>query len=375
MKRHLQILAALMIMVAPLKAQSPESVFALTPALPSSYDLLQDFKVKQDDKSVTTNPVDKFRDAYEQNERKVKDLNNDSANKNRLLEQAMNSKTSLGISAGQVAGMSESDLKSMAGASMMGNLSSMGLSASDLAKMQSGNLSEEDQQALINKVMKAKGGITSDDIQKMQSMSEEQRAEYMQSQDPAGLAKQRMEKSQNMAKANKSKGAAIMGLQSYDAKILAGMNKSLEMEDATRAKGIELFKKKYSAQVHACIEGMREAIRDGALEEIPEDPARSAAASKRLEQFSAQKYKYICDFYEEYLPIWRGTIVSIMDNLKNDVLKVSEEREAMRQRLYAQTQSADFVAPAFTPMMVASDYFDKAGDILEYELDLPIEDL
>ena len=103
----------------------------------------------------------------------------------------------------------------------------------------------------------------------------------------------------------------------------------------------------------------------------PGTEARCAAAAKRFEQLNKQKFELECKFYEEYVPIWRSAISGAMEYYKTDLMKISEDREAFRQLQYAQTGSTEFMAPAFTPTVIAQEYFNIARDIVDYELELP----
>ena len=77
--------------------------------------------------------------------------------------------------------MSEAQQEQLGKDIMNQKLGSYGLSQADIAKMQSGNMSEAEQQALANKMMQnMTGGMTMQDVRFMQNMTDEERAQFMQ---------------------------------------------------------------------------------------------------------------------------------------------------------------------------------------------------
>ena len=365
------IIAAILFMSAPLKAQLSTQIFSLTPALPTDEELLLYFRENHDPSYTATeeSPVSKYLDRHEDADRKISELM-EASKSDKMYEQAMDSKTSLGITARQAAGMNPDQLKNMA---LKGRLSGSGLNASDLATLQAGNVSEADQNAMVNKMMKARSGVSMDEIMQMQGMTDEQRAAYMQSRDPNGEAAKKIAANKAQIAAGNVKATALMKLQNYDKTILDGLRKWDEYSDAAKSKGMEIYENKYRAHVKEIEKGIFQAIQDGALVEIPEPgtEARCAAAAERFSQLNARKLELTYKFYEEYIPIWRNAVVSTMELYRTEVLEASESREAYRQKMYAQTQSLDYVAASLLPEFVANEYFKVSLDIVHYELELP----
>ena len=340
-------------MLIPARAQNnADKIIALTPALPSTKAIIDDYKEQHTPYGVYNIPggnalqafLEKHKDAEDQIRELPSDLTPDIS--------------SLGK-------MNAGSAKSSA----MGRLSGMGLSSSDIAKLQSEELSEAEQLALANKVMKAQGGPTSSDLEKLSKMMEAQNAGATP-EDAAEIGKQL---SAVQSRGSSGKGAALLQMSEMDRNLLEGLKEGSKRKDAAREKGLQLYEKKYRNKVKEIEKGLRQAISEGALDELPAPgtEARCAAAAKRFEQLNKQKFELECKFYEEYVPIWRSAISGAMEYYKTDLMKKSEDREAFRQLQYAQTGSTEFMAPAFTPTVIAQEYFNIARDIVDYELELP----
>lgn len=354
MKKILVSLVAL-VMLIPAGAQNNASkIFSLTPALPSAKALLEDYKEQHTPyggyNSPGGNPLQAFLDKHLEAEHQIQELPSDM-------------KPDLSSLGRMNAGSARS--------SAMGNLNSMGLSAADIAKLQNENLSEEEQLALANKVMKAQGGMTSDDLAKMQKMMEAQNSKVTATEEEAAEAARLL--SNVKPRSSSVKGNALLQMNEMDRTLIESFKEGDNRKEAARQQGYELYEKKYRSQIIEIEKGLRQAIMEGALDEIPArgTEARCAAAAKRFEQLTKQRFALECKFYEEYLPIWRNAIAGAMEYYKTEVLKLSEEREAFRQQQFAMTGSTEFMAPAFTPEAVAQQYFDLAKDIVDYELELP----
>ena len=79
-------------------------------------------------------------------------------------------------------------------AAMNKQLAGYGISQKDLARMQSGQMSEAEMAALASKMMeKQTGGLNMRDIQAMENMTDEERMDYMQQ---TGLAESTSKKMQ-----------------------------------------------------------------------------------------------------------------------------------------------------------------------------------
>lgn len=355
MKKLFITLAALAVIIPAMAQNNAQTIISLTPGLPSVKDIMEDFKEQHTPYEGYNppggNPLQAFADKHLDAERIIRELPNDYAP--------------------DVSSLGNMD-ESSAMASAMGRMSGMGLSASDIAKMQSGNLSEAEQMALANKVMKAQGGMTSDDLAKLEKMMGD--AQNSGSQEQMAEAAKQLSAIQSRGSSSKSaRSTGILKMQEMDRTLLDGLKEGNSREEAARQKGYDLYEKKYRTQVKEIEKGLHQAIMDGAFEEcpVPGTEERCAAAARRYEALTKQKFAVECKFYEEYLPVWRSAIAGAMEYYKTDVMKLSKEREAFRKEMFTQTGDTAFMAPAFTPQSVAQEYFSLSKDILDYELNLP----
>ena len=355
MKKIIFALAALAVLIPAGAQNNARKIISLTPALPTVKDLLDDFKEDgtpyDEYKGPGGSAVRAFLDKYEEAEDLIRELPSEY------------SKPDISSLGNMNAGSAQ--------AAAMGRMSGLGLSAADIAKLQSGKLSEAEQMAFANKVMRAQGGMTSDDLAKLGKMMEAQNSGG--SPEQAAEAARQLSAIQSRGSSSQGSRAAYLQLNEMDRNILDCLKEGDKRKDAARAKGLELYEKKYRAQVKNIEKGLYQAIKDGALDEKPAvgTEERCAAAAERFRALHIQRFALECKFYEEYCSIWRSAISGAMEYYRNDVMKLSEEREAFRKQMYAQTGSTEFIAPAFTPDAVAQEYFRLAKDILDYKLELP----
>lgn len=349
--------AVLLFMASALFAQNnARKIISLTPALPSAKDMLEAFKEDHTPYDEYNGPGGKalqaFADKHLDAERVIRELPSEYT-----------------PDVSSFGNMSAGSAKSSA----MGRMSGMGLSASDIAKLQSGELSQEEQLALANKVMKAQGGPTSDDLARMRQMMEAQNSGITGTPEEAAEAARQLSALQSRGTSGSSSRSGILRLNEMDRTLIDRMKEGDNRKEAAREKGYELYEKKYRSQVKEIEKGLHQAIMEGAFEErpAPGTEARCEAAAKRYQALTRQRFAVECRFYEEYLPVWRNAIAGAMEYYKTDLMQLSEEREAFRAQQLAQTGSPEFMAPAFTPDAVARQYFDLAKDILDYELELP----
>ena len=354
MNKIIVTLAALAILIPASAQNNARRIISLTPALPTAKDMLEDYKEEHTPYNDYNGPGGKALQSFLDKHKDAEDIIRE-----------LPSEYTPDISS--IGKMTPGSAKGAA----MGRMSGMGLSAADIAKLQSGELSEEEQLALANKMMKAQGGPTSSDLEKINKMMEAQNA----GGDPKQAEEIGKQLSAVQSRGSSTKGsrAGILKLNEMDRTLLDALKEGDNRKDVARQKGIELYEKKYRGQIKEIGKGLHQAIMEGALDELPAPgtEARCEAAAKRFQALIKQRFAVECKFYEEYLPIWRSAISGAMEYYKTDVMKLSEEREAFRAQQFAQTGSTEFMAPAFTPEAIAQQYFDLAKDIVDYELELP----
>ena len=343
MKKIIVTLTALALLIPASAQNNARKIISLTPALPTVKDLLEAYKEEYTPYDEYKGPGGRALELFLDKHKDAKDIISE------LPSEYTPDVSSLGK-------MTQGSAKGAA----MGRMSGMGLSAADIQKLQSGELSEEEQLAFANKVMKAQGGPTSSDLETISKMMEAQNA---------GANPEQAFRSAS----GKGKNAGLLKINEMDRNLLEALKAGDNRKDEARQKGYDLYEKKYRAQVKEIEKGIHQAIMEGALEELPAPgtEARCEAAAKRFQALKKQEFAIECKFYEEYLPIWRSAIAGSMEYYKTEVMKLSEEREAFRAQQLAQTGSTEFMAPAFTPDAVAQQYFDLAKDIADYKLELP----
>lgn len=343
MKKIIVTLAALALLIPASAQNNARKIISLTPALPTVKDLLEAYKEEYTPYDEYKGPGGRALELFLDKHKDAEDIISE------LPSKYTPDMSSLGK-------MTQGSAKGAA----MGRMSGMGLSAADIQKLQSGELSEEEQLAFANKVMKAQGGPTSSDLETISKMMEAQNS---------GANPEQAFRSAS----GKGKNAGLLKINEMDRNLLEALKAGDNRKDEARQKGYDLYEKKYRAQVKEIEKGIHQAIMEGALEELPAPgtEARCEAAAKRFQALKKQEFAIECKFYEEYLPIWRSAIAGSMEYYKTEVMKLSEEREAFRAQQFAQTGSTEFMAPAFTPDAVAQQYFDLAKDIADYKLELP----
>lgn len=378
MKRIVVVVAALGLFWAPAHAQmTPEAVMGMTPDLPSTSALLQYYRESTaPDGSGVSEPnaistfLEKWKEAQEQiTEMRDKTLAPD------LKQKAMNSKVAgSGKTAQKTAQMSEDEARQLAMSKMKGSLSALGLSQADIAKMQSGNLSEAEQKALADKVMAAQtGGLTTKDVEAMEQMSEQQRKEFMEESGLGASVSKKMEADKGKRATDRRQTELIQEMQRLNARVLDKQNEAIGKKDIARKEGKKLFNSKYAKRIESLEEAMGQAVRDGAGEEKyrDEDAGRVKEATDRYEALNKQRHAAMCEFYAEYIPMWRDAVSASMDCCRSELLPLLKEKQQVEEKLYSLTHGVEYSLSANTPFLASDLYFELSKDIVDFELDLP----
>ena len=370
MKKIFVTLFALAVMLPAGAQMTPEAVMGMTPDLPPTSALLDEWKQNHDPFAQSWPGAEKipaFVEAHRVAQQQISDM------MGKTLSPSMKRDAMAGKVAGtnktvqQVAGMSEAEAKALAMSTMKGRLGSLGLSQADLAKMQGGNLSKADEQALADKMFAAQtGGMTMKDIEAMSNMTDEQRAAFMQE---SGLGES------VTAKMNADKGKRAYSQKQYQLvtemsalaqKENALQQKAIGMLDSARKEGISLFDKKYRkadeanrAEIQAASVAMEDAVGEAAFN----------AAKARLNSANLKWFHNMSAFYAEYILMYRNAVAGAMDCCRAQLLPVKKQRQEIMEKLYALTGSAEYALSAQVPFEASSLYFDLAGKIVDYDLD------
>ena len=358
-------------MMLPVKAQmTPEAVMSMTPDLPSTAALLNYWKERNDpfrDEAPDSYILDEFREAWNAANDQIQDM------QEKTLAPGMQRNAMAGLvagtnkTAGEVANMSEAEAKALAMSTMKGRISSMGLSQADFAKLQGGNLSDEEAMAMASKVMaKQMGGLTAKDIEAMSHMSDEERAAFMQE---SGLGESMT------AKMNADKGKRASSQKQYQLatelislgqKEHSLQQKAIGMIESAKKEGVALFDRKYREADKQHREEMHRAA--VVLEDAIGEAAYNAALP-RLHAAQSAWFNNMSRFYAEYIPLYRDAVAGAMDCCRAQLLPVKRQHKEVMEKLYALTRSAEYALSDSVPFEASYMYFELSEKITEFELE------
>lgn len=370
MKKIIITLFALAMML-PAKAQmTPEAVMGMTPDLPSTAALLNYWKNHNDpfhNEYPNSDLLGEFMEAWNAANDQIQDM------QEKTLAPGMKKNAMAGLvagtnkTAGEVANMSEAEAKAMAMATMKGRISSMGLSQADFAKLQGGNLSDEEAMAMASKVMaKQTGGLTAKDIEAMSHMSDEERAAFMQE---SGLGESMT------AKMNADKGKRASSQKQYQLatelislgqKEHSLQQKAIEMIESAKKEGVALFDRKYRK---ADAEYQAQISRANFEAEEAISAADVKAAQARLRAAQSGWFNNMSRFYAEYIPLYRDAVAGAMDCCRAQLLPVKRQHKEVMEKLYALTRSAEYALSDSVPFEASYMYFELSEKITEFELE------
>ncbi|MDD7257713.1 MAG: hypothetical protein PUH24_05490 [Prevotellaceae bacterium] len=374
MNRLFIIVAALMLFCIPAHSQmTPEAIMEATPDLPSVAALLHEFKEHHDPYRTTApdaNPSADFMEAWRSARRKIEDAKQKFMTPG-LRQNVMDAKVGgTNKTSREVSDMSESEVKSMAMSTMKNRIGALGLSQADLAKLQSGNLSEAETKALAGKVLAAQtGGLTEKDIEAMSNMTEEQRKDFMQESGLGASISAKMGADKGKRSKNKQEYQLITKLQALEVRIKAVTDDFGNKKNQTRQAGYALYERSYKARIADFEAQMCAAVQDGALEEKPVDAEKTKAANARFKAAHESLFKTFCDFYGQYIPMWRNHVTGCMDDCRSKLLPLLRQKQDLQEQLYALTRQADYALSAFTPIYAGDLYFELAEKVVDYELE------
>ena len=370
MKKIIITLFALAMML-PAKAQmTPEAVMGMTPDLPSTAALLNYWKNHNDpfhNEYPNSDLLNEFREAWNAANDQIQDM------QEKTLAPGMKKNAMAGLvagtnkTAGEVANMSEAEAKALAMSTMKGRISSMGLSQADFAKLQGGNLSDEEARAMASKVMaKQTGGLTAKDIEAMSHMTDEQRAAFMQE---SGLGESMT------AKMNADKGKRASSQKQYQLatelislgqKEHSLQQKAIGMIESAKKEGVALFDRKYRK---ADAEYQAEISRANVEAEEAISAADVKAAQARLDAALSAWFSNMSRFYAEYIPLYRDAVAGAMDCCRAQLLPVKRQHKEVMEQLYALTRSAEYALSDSVPFEASYMYFELSEKITEFELE------
>ncbi len=333
------MMGVLLIIVATGSAQmTAESIMALMPALPTESEMIRFQKEKNaptfmgisiTQENLYVDFLEKLEDAQDQAQNGLK------INAEDMKAKAMGSKVEdTGYTAGQIVGMSESQLEAMAQSHVAKKLSGLGLSMSEIEKMGDGDISEAQAMALAQKIAANQKGNAK-----------------------AGGGQQ-----QKMQKLN-------LQLHACGERELA-LNQEIQSKTKQALKdGRALYDRDFKARVKTCEATIKEAISEGALEEkySEEQEAAVKAAEKKFQEALKKKWEIECEFYAQFIPMWRNAILSAMDLCKTKLLSLKNEQKQIYDEMYALTQRVDYALGDIYPPQAGLMYLEIPEDIEQYE--------
>ena len=355
-----------------LQAQtSPETIMSWCPALPSEADMIR-FETENLRQQTLSQPdlYDDFADALKTARSKANAvIEKESAS----IDKVMASKTSgTDLTVAQASQLSEAQARQLAQNKMTSTMTGLGLSAEDMARMQSGDLSEAEQMALANKVMMAQtGGISMEDIQRMEHMSDAERAQYMQQHQNKGNIDAKMQQNQKNLQKSQQVNALIQQMLEYDRQAQAYTDKRKNFGERAKEQGRALYNKQFKQRYDALEATAQQAIQDGALSEkySEEEAPKVEAAAQRLEAVRKQQTDLTCEFYRQYIPMYRKAVADQMAQCKNTFLPVMKSKKQVMDQLYQLTGDAQYAITNIYPFTAASDYLEIAEELADYALE------
>lgn len=371
-----KIFVTMMLLMAALGAKAqmtPEAVMGMTPTLPSLSDMIRFQKelMNPDPERVMTQPklyVD-FLEALE-NAKKRADEQVEKTVGSAVEHKTLNSKVAgTNYTVRQVESMSEAEQEKMGKDIVNQKLSGYGLSQADIAKMQSGKMSKADEQALANKMLQnMTGGMTMKDVQFMQNMTDEERAQFMEM---SGLGESTSAKIKEQ-KPKLQKNAKVVELIQESTKCDKQFNelkdKVIQMKEDVLEAGRNLFNSNYKQSIEKWKSVQKEAIAEGALWEkyTEEDKPKVEAAARKLKNAQNQEWYLECEFYEKYLPTWRNYIVKRMDICRSQLLPIMQKKKNITDKLHQMTKEPQYASGSTYPFIAGFAYLETPLEIEDY---------
>ena len=368
-------LSAMMLMsVMGVKAQmTPEAVMGMMPTMPSLAEMIRYQKEAMDPnpKREMTQPrlyadfLEALKNARDQADEQIKRNVGDVVEHKTLKSKVAGTNYTVQ----QIEGMSEAEQEQLGKDIMKKKLGSYGLSQADIAKMQSGNMSEAEQQALASKMMqKMTGGMSMKDVQFMQNMTDEERAQFMQMSGLNESTQAKMKEQKPKLQKDAKVTALIQEMIKCDKQAKEITDKYLQMSEEVRAAGRTLYDRDYRPQLAQWEAVKKEALAEGALSEkyTEKDKPRVDAANRKFDNAQNQIWKIDCAFYEKYLPTWRDNIVKKMDMCRSQLLPIMQKKKEITDKLYSMTNEPQYASGAIHPFTAALAYLDTPEEIEQY---------
>ena len=325
---------------------TPEAIMNSVPKMPTNQQMLDYYRVATDPNGngvPDNNVISKYQDEWKAAKKRI-DENTKLGTAGSMKERVGSSKVGSGIdkTVDEVEAMSEAEQEAMAMAAVQQQLAGMGISPQDFAKLQSGNMSEAEMAALSNRIIEA----------------------------------QTSGKNQQKSTANQRRGQMLMEAQEIDIQMKAVTDEILSKKSEARKAGKKLFRQKYEQRYNQLEEKALAEIKGpcGWEKFTDEDKPKVEASCARLEAVRKQQHELMCQFYSEFIPMWRSAVTGAMEQCKSDLLPLAQRREKITKDLYEMNLEADFATYEIYTYTAACTYFDLSEAVVDFELNFDEEE-
>ena len=239
------------------------------------------------------------------------------------------------VTKGQMAHMSKDQQERVAKQAMKGQLVQYGLSEADIKRMQSGKMSQAEQQALANKMMKnMTGGMDMNDVRFMQNMTDKERVQFMQM---SGLAESTTAKMKEDMKKSKVSQATAKRIMAAVKEMEFTTKRVTEHEELTHVMhyGDSLWNRKYKAKDEALhkrlgqLAAKLEELWVGHMDGGKDNRAALKAVEAQAKQVKLEIWENENAYYAEYIPMYRDRCFARLRQRHDDVC-ISFMEECLR---------------------------------------------
>ena len=278
------------------------------------------------------------------------------------------------VTKGQMAHMSKDQQERVAKQAMKGQLAQYGLSEADIKKMQSGKMSQAEQQALTNKVMAhMTGGMTVDDMRFMQGMTDKERIQFMQMSGLAESTTAKMKEDMKKSKVSQTTAKRIMGAVEEMEHTTKHVT---EHKDLTHIMhyGDSLWNRKYKAKDEALHKRLGQLA--AKLEELwvgqADGGKDNRAAMKAVEAQAKQVKQEIWEnenaYYAEYIPMYHREIGALLDYVKGTMMSAYRSWKSAYDQAYKETKEAQWMLSEAQITQPVEFYAGFLGAIADYNV-------
>ena len=278
------------------------------------------------------------------------------------------------VTKGQMAHMSKDQQERVAKQAMKGQLAQYGLSEADIKKMQSGKMSQAEQQALTNKVMAhMTGGMTVDDMRFMQGMTDKERVQFMQMSGLAESTTAKMKEDMKKSKVSQTTAKRIMGAVEEMEHTTKHVT---EHKDLTHIMhyGDSLWNRKYKAKDGALhkrlgqLAAKLEELWVGQADGGKDNRAALKAVEAQAKQVKLEIWENENAYYAEYIPMYHREIGALLDYVKGTMMSAYRSWKSAYDQAYKETKEAQWMLSEAQITQPVEFYAGFLGAIADYNV-------